>query len=233
MNLNTINCNKYINDKDSIFNILSNKEKDTLLKNHSFFSYKKNDIIFKEGEVPNSLLCLIEGKVKIFKKGIGGRDQILRMTKPIDFIGYRALLSNEPYISSAMSLENTVVCAFDKNYLFELIHNNNDFAVNLINLLASELGFSNKRIVALTQKHIRGRLAETLLFLKNTYGFEEDNCTLNICLSREDLANLSNMTTSNAIRTLSTFANEGVISVKGRVIKIENLKQLEKINSLG
>ena len=233
MNLNNINCSKYINDKNNIFNVLSRKEKNTLIKNHIVSSYKKNDTIFKEGEIPNGLLCLIEGKVKILKKGVGGRNQILRMTKPVDIIGYRALLANEPYIASAIALEDSAICAFDKEQLYELIHNNNDFAINLIQLLSTELGFSNKRIVALTQKHIRGRLAETLLFLRNTYGFEEDDCTLNICLSREDLANLSNMTTSNAIRTLSTFANEEVISVKGRKIKIRDIKQLEKINYLG
>ncbi|MCK5823569.1 MAG: Crp/Fnr family transcriptional regulator [Bacteroidales bacterium] len=233
MNLNDINCSEYLNSSNSIFNILSNTEKNTLLKNHTLSSYKKNDVIFKEGEIPNSILCLIEGKVKILKKGVGGRSQILKMTKPIDIIGYRALLADEPYISSAIALEDTIICAFDKQELKELIHNNNDFAIKIIQLLSSELGFSNKKIVALTQKHIRGRLAETILFLKNTYGFEEDNCTLNICLSREDLANLSNMTTSNAIRTLSTFANEAVISVKGRKIKITDFKKLQKINDLG
>ncbi|MBE9467277.1 MAG: Crp/Fnr family transcriptional regulator [Bacteroidetes bacterium] len=233
MNLNDINCSEYLNDENNIFNVLSTNEKSTLLNNHILSSYKRNNIIFKEGEIPNSILLLIEGKVKILKKGIGSRSQILRMTKPIDIIGYRALLADEPYISSAVALEDTIIFAFDKNKFKELIHSNNDFATNIIKLLASELGFSNKKIVALTQKHIRGRLAETLLFLKNTYGFDEDNCTLNICLSREDLANLSNMTTSNAIRTLSTFASEDVISVKGRKIKIKNYKKLQKINDLG
>jgi len=100
-------------------------------------------------------------------------------------------------------------------------------------LLASELGFSNSRTVTLTQKHIRGRLAESLLFLKDTYGYEEDNCTLKVYLSREDIANLSNMTTSNAIRTLSTFSNERVIAIDGRRIKILDLPKLERISDLG
>ena len=77
--------------------------------------------------------------------------------------------------------------------------------------ISKDLGISDERTVNLTQKHIRGRLAESLLFLKDTYGVEEDQCTLSIYLSREDLANLSNMTTSNAIRTLSNFATEKLI----------------------
>ena len=88
-------------------------------------------------------------------------------------------------------------------------------------------------INTLTQKHIRGRLAESLLFLLDTYGTEEDNITIKVYLSREDVANLSNMTTSNAIRTLSAFAAENVIGISGRKIKILDLKKLDKISELG
>ena len=83
------------------------------------------------------------------------------------------------------------------------------------------------------QKHIRGRLAEALLFLKECYGLEEDGYTLSIYMSREDLANLSNMTTSNAIRTLSAFAAEKLIVIDGRKIKIIQEKELERISKLG
>lgn len=100
-------------------------------------------------------------------------------------------------------------------------------------LLATELGQSNTRTVTLTQKHIRGRLAEALLFLRDTYGFEEDEQTLRVYLSREDLANLSNMTASNAIRTLSSFNSEGIIVLDGRKIKLVNVLQIEKISRLG
>ena len=96
-----------------------------------------------------------------------------------------------------------------------------------------ELGFSNSRTVSLTQKHIRGRLAESLLVLRDTYGFETDGMTIRVYLSREDIANLSNMTTSNATRTLSTFASEDVISIEGRKIKILDPSRLERISSLG
>ena len=59
------------------------------------------------------------------------------------------------------------------------------------------------------------------------------NGTIMLDLSREDVANLSNMTTSNAIRTLSTFAQEEVISIDGRKIKILDLPKLERISDLG
>ena len=95
------------------------------------------------------------------------------------------------------------------------------------------MGFSNNRTVTLTQKHIRGRLAESLVFLRDTYGYEDDGATLKVYLSREDIANLSNMTTSNAIRTLSSFASENVIALDGRKVKILDTIKLERISDMG
>lgn len=99
--------------------------------------------------------------------------------------------------------------------------------------LAIDLGISDSRIVGLTQKHLRGRLAETLLFLKNNYGTEADGRTLRLCLSRENLASFSNMTTSNAIRTLSSFSAEKLIEVKGRRITLLDELKLMRISRLG
>ena len=89
------------------------------------------------------------------------------------------------------------------------------------------------RTVSLTQKHIRGRLAEALLELRDKYGLESDGATLSIYLSREDLANLSNMTTSNAIRTLSSFTHEELIATDGRKIKLLQPERLMNISIYG
>lgn len=228
-----IDCEKCFEAPEAIFSLLNPEQIDFVRKNHSCGYYKKNDVLFKEGDDPIGLLVLSEGKVKIFREGVGHREQIVRMVKPYGLMGFRALFADESHIATAVALEDTVICVVDRENLMKLIRENSDFAIGLIKSLASDLGFSNKRTVALTQKHIRGRLAESLLFLKDTYGLEDDDATIKIYLSREDIANLSNMTTSNAIRTLSTFASEGVISISGRKIKIVDLKKLERINSLG
>lgn len=226
-------CLNCITSPDSMFNILTDEEKDILIKSHSCSFYKKGEIIYKEGDKPNGLICLSQGKVKIFKEGVGGREQIVRMAKTLSFIGYRAMFAGDNYISSAVALEDSVICIIDRESIHKVLRSNGEFGLRLIQELAQELGFSNTRTVSLTQKHIRGRLAESLLFLKDTYGYEEDNETIKVYLSREDIANLSNMTTSNAIRTLSTFAAEEVIAIDGRKIKIVNLAKLQRISELG
>ncbi|MDA3911365.1 MAG: Crp/Fnr family transcriptional regulator [Bacteroidales bacterium] len=222
-----------LKNKNSVFSDLSDTDKETLFNHHSCNRYKKGEIIFKEGNRPTALICLVEGKVKIFKEGVGGREQIVRLARPGGFIGYRALFAKENYLASAIAIEESIVCSIDKEDLYHIMENNVQICLKILQMTATELGMSNTRTVSLTQKHIRGRLAESLLFLIETYSFEDDNSTIKAYLSREDIANLSNMTTSNAIRTLSTFAGEKVISLDGRRIKILNLSKLRKISELG
>lgn len=227
-------CDKpTIKDISLIYDVLSEEEQAFLMANHTELIFKKNDIIYQEGEKPSGLLCLGSGKVKVFKEGVGGRDQIVRMSSAPGLIGYRALFAEEPHIATAVVIEPCTIFLVPKEVIFKILETNNKLCMNIIRSFATELGFSRYRTVTLTQKHIRGRLAESLCVLKDIYGYEEDGCTLGIYLSREDLASFSNMTTSNAIRTLSTFVNEKVIAVDGRIIKILDAEKLERISRLG
>ncbi len=231
--LKNVDCKNCSKSKDSIFSLLNKREKEIFEKHKQCAGYKKGEIIYKEGDIPGELICLCTGKVKVFKEGVGGRGQIIRMVSPVNLIGFRALFADDRYIASAVAIEDCSLCYLEKPILERLIKYNGNFALKIIYILAKELGFSNLRTVSLTQKHIRGRLAESLLMLVNTFGFEDDNKTIKVYLAREDLANLSNMTTSNAIRTLSTFALENVISIDGRRISVENTNRLKSISCLG
>jgi CRP/FNR family transcriptional regulator, polysaccharide utilization system transcription regulator len=228
-----MNDDSHIIDKMPVFEALTEAQKNVLKANSSVSYYKKNEIIYGEGDKPTGLIFLAKGKVKIYKEGFGGREQIVRMAKPGEFIGFRALFASQNYMASAEAIEDAEIYTIKKEALFQALEENGKLGIKIIQSLASELGFSNTRTVSLTQKHIRGRLAESLLFLKDTYGYETDGSTLRVYLSREDLANLSNMTTSNAIRTLSAFAQEKVIALDGRKIKILNHDKLQEISEYG
>jgi CRP-like cAMP-binding protein len=217
----------------SLFYNLQPQEKERMRENFTCTFVRKGEIIYREGDRPVGLVCLYKGKVKLFKEGVGGRDQIVRMAKPIGFIGYRALFADENYSATTQALEDSVICSIERECLIGILKTNAELTYHILKGVATELGFSTNRTVTLTQKHIRGRLAESLIFLRDTYGYEDDGHTLKVYLSREDLANLSNMTTSNAIRTLSSFSNEGVLELDGRRIKILDEYKLERISDLG
>ncbi len=194
--------------------------------------YRKNEIIYKDSELPDHLLCLVKGKVKIYKEGISRRPQILRVLKPIEFFAYRAYFAQEDYKTAGMAFEDTTIALIPMELVVTIMKGNYNLSLFFINKLSTALGYADERTLNLTQKHTRGRLAEALLFLEDIYGLDEEGI-LDIRLSREDLANLSNMTTSNAIRTLSAFANEHIISVDGRTICFLNEEELRRISELG
>ena len=230
VNLSNIDVPELIAD---MWQPLNEEQREYLANHFTLQNYKKNEIIHCEGETPTHLMCLLSGKVKVYKDGVGGRSQIIRMIKPVEYFGYRAYFSGQDYVTAAAAFEPSTICLIPMTTIVTLLKQNNELALFFIKLLSNDLGMADERTVSLTQKHIRGRLAESLLFLKESYGLEEDGSTLSIYLSREDLANLSNMTTSNAIRTLSQFAAEHLIAIDGRKIKLIDEDKLKKISKIG
>lgn len=216
-----------------LWGLLNEEQRSLLIDNVSMKRFKKNEYIYYEDDIPEYLFCLAKGKVKIFKEGIGGRPQIVRMVKPEGFFGYRAGFAGDQYSTSASAFEAVTICQTPLPIIKRIIRENNDVAIYFIKQLANLLRHADEQTVNLTQKHIRGRLAEALLRLKEKYGMEEDKMTLSISLSREDLANLSNMNTSNAIRTLSAFAAENLIAIDGKHIKILEEEKLHSISKNG
>lgn len=230
---NNIDTNEVIAQIQQLWNQLTDNQARMIEETLCIRQFKKGEFIYRGLCSPEHIMYLVEGKVKVFKDGIGGRNQIIRVVKPTEFFGYRAHFAQEDYKTSAMSFEPCIVAFIPTSVIDNLIQENPCVNIFFIRQLSKELGASNARIVNLTQKHIRGRLAEALLYLKDTYGVEEDGNTLSIHLSREDLANLSNMTTSNAIRTLSCFAAENLIAIEGKKIKFIKEDELQKISAIG
>ena len=216
-----------------IWATLTETERAILSENTEIVRYAKNEIIHNDGDESEYVWMLLSGKVRIYKEGIGQRPQIIRLLKPYDIFGYRACTVNEPYNSSASAFEDCTVYRLKREFFNALIQSNGTFCYQVMLMMAKDLAFSEIQTVNLTQKHIRGRLAESLLLLLKNYGYEEDGQTIAMLLPREDLANMSNMTTSNAIRTLSQFAQEGIVGIDGRHVSILDEKALERISRLG
>lgn len=224
---------KSIEEVLTFWDVLTPDERQFVKNNTTTHHYKKNEMIHCEGETPTQMMILAAGKVKVYKDGVGSRTQIIRMLKPGEHFGYRAIIANETYNTNVAAFEASTVFMLKSEIFIAVLRNNNAFCFRFLEEIASDLGAADARTVNLTQKHIRGRLAEALLLLKKNYGVEEDGVTINIYLSREDLANISNMTTSNAIRTLSNFVNEHVIAIDGRILKIIDEEKLIKISKMG
>lgn len=218
-------CEKCGFGRKSIFRDLSKNdfEKLSLYMNCNF--YKKGQVIFFEGNYPGGLFCIKEGKVKVYKIGSAGKEQIIRFAKSGDALGYRALLVGETYSASASALEDSHICFIRKETVFELFKTNSSFSFTMLKLLSRDLEDVENKMVKLAQKPVRERLAEALLILKETYGTDKQEY-INVSLSREDFAGIVGTATETVIRLLADFKKENLIDTKGKKIKITDLKNL-------
>ncbi len=209
-------------EKDKMEEINSNKVCST---------YKKSEIIFKEGAFASGVYCINKGKIKLAMLGDEGKEQIVRMAKPGDIIGYKALLTGERYSSTATALDDCNICFIPKDIFLAILQKDASLSFEMMKLISFELKKAEEKITHLAQKPVRERMAETILFLKETYGMDADQ-NINVSLTREEIANLVGTATETAIRLLSEFNKEHVIELSGKKIKILNNDKLVKTANL-
>lgn len=211
----------------------TDEERAVLLKGTKLLNIEAGQHVFNEGAPITQLFYLSSGQAIMTRAGVSGRSHITRLVRSGQFFGMRPYFAGKPAQTTATALETSQVLAVSVSTIRLLLANNTRICHYFLEALATELEQAEERMITLTQKHIRGRLAETLLLLARHYGYGPDGATLNIYLSRSDLATLSNMTTSNAIRTLSQFATERLVALDGRRIRIIDPTALETVSRYG
>ena len=158
-----------------------------------------------------------------------GRDQIIKLIKKGDLLGERSLISGEPANLRATALNDMEICFIPKDEIVRDLKENNNFTMSILQDLALALKHADDVIVDMAQKTVKQRLAETLLYLHNNFKVH-DNGSLDIQLSREDIANIIGTATESAIRLLSGFKKDGLINLKGKEIFIIKPKELQRIS---
>jgi CRP/FNR family transcriptional regulator len=191
-------------------------------------NYQPRQMIFSEGGNPKGLFCISSGKIKISKISDEGKEQIVRLAKEGDIIGYRALLSDEKYSCSAIAINEISLCFIPKSAFLEVMAGNGELALKMMTLLAGDLKKAENKIMHLSHKSVRERMAEVLLVLKETYGCEKNNSTININFTRTEIGTLAGITRETATRILYEFSDAGMLELNGNKIAIINQKELLK-----
>lgn len=212
----------------SVFNSLPADQLQQLNNAKSCMVFKKGQYVFAENSYPMGLYCINAGKIKLFITGHDGKEQILRFAKEGNIIGYRALLCDEPYHCSAIVIEDTSLCFIPKNTFLNLLEQNAQLSLSLIKLLGTNLKEAEQHIISMSQKNVRERVAEALLFFKAVYGMESDQKTIQIKLSREEIADYVGTSTETAIRFLSELNSDKIIATEGKKIRILDLARLQR-----
>jgi CRP/FNR family transcriptional regulator, polysaccharide utilization system transcription regulator len=224
-------CEHCKNRNSTLFHFCHTTETEVINENKTCALYKKGQVVFHEESNSYGLYCLNSGKVKLYKMGPDGKEQILKIVTPGDFIGYGALLSSSPYRVTAEVIQDAVICFVPKEIIIQLFKDNSRFSEGMVKLLTKTLDDTVEKMADIAYKPVRGRIAEALLILKETYK-DDTNPDGIINITREDLASYVGTVKETAIRVLKDFKEEGLVTTESHSIKIIDAKGLARVCEL-
>ncbi|MEM1001051.1 MAG: Crp/Fnr family transcriptional regulator [Bacteroidota bacterium] len=189
-------------------------------------TFRKGQVIFEEGETLNGVYCVRDGVCKLTKLSENGKDQVVKLVVKGGLLGKRSLVTEQKTNLSAVALNNMEMCFIPKSEIFNDLKKNPAFTMSVLKKMAEDLKESDESIVNMAQKSVRRRMAETLMYVHDEFGMDGDGYLI-IVMSREDYASIVGTATESAIRILSQFKKEGIISTLGKRIKIEDYGSLK------
>ncbi|QEC70180.1 Crp/Fnr family transcriptional regulator [Panacibacter ginsenosidivorans] len=215
---------------ESILADLPEKDFEILMTNKSEHTYKKADVIFREGAYPSGIFYINMGKVKKYKVDNEGREHIIYVANTGELIGYHAILSEDRYPDAAAALEDSVITFIPKEDFIKALAQSTVLNQRLLKTLSHEFAVLANSLTLLTQKSVRERLALQLIILREKYKVNfSPGMAVEINMSREDLANLVGTARENVVRVLTEFKEDKILTTKGRKIIVQDVNKLIRI----
>lgn len=227
----TPDCEHCKSRHSSLFHFCHVEETDFINETKTCALYKKGQTIFHEHANSYGLYCLNAGKVKLYKQAADGKEQILKIVTPGDFIGYGAMLSSSTYAVSAEVIEDAVICFVPKESVLKIFRENSRFSEGMVQLLTKTIDQTIEKMADIAYKPVRGRVAEALLLLSESYK-DEKNPEGVISITREDLASYVGTVKETAIRVLKDLKEENLIETNNHAIRILDAKGLARVCDL-
>jgi CRP-like cAMP-binding protein len=187
--------------------------------NRKNFHFQKGEMLFSEGDNLKGMYFINRGLVKVHKKWGDDKELILRIARDGDIVGHRGLGTDLIYPVSGTALQPTDICFVDLDFFNSTLRVNQDLLLGLMMFFAAELKESEKRMRNLAHMTVKGRIANALLFLKNKFGVTPEG-TINLLLSRQDLASYTGTTYETLFRVMNELVEENAISMNGKSIAI-------------
>ncbi len=190
--------------------------------------FRKGDILFREGSRPAFLYGVLKGKIKVFQTGIDGREQIVHLIRAGDIMGHRAICGDDNFSGTAEVMDDADIIQLPRGLFVQLLRRHPELGLRVARLLADELKDAELKITQMAHSSVRLRLAQTLLDLVASYGLKKDQLTINVLMSRENLASLAGTTRESVTRLLHEFGDMSLIVLSGRQIQIINMDALRR-----
>lgn len=216
--------------QSSVFSPLTEAQLDMVSHQKKHVVYLKGSSICRQGEKITHFIYMHKGLLKLFVTSENGRDQIVRLSGPMDFIGLLNTFYEPEYGYSVTAIENSSVCLIPRELMYDLVRQNGEFGLNLLQKSSKTANDIIHQRGLIHRKNLRGRVAYVLNELA---GPIYKSPKFDLPVSRREIAELIDMTTENVIRILSEFRKDRIIDISGKTINIVNTELLEKIANHG
>lgn len=193
-------------------------------------SFKKGEMIFREGDLVEGIYFVYSGTVKVHKKWGTEKELIIRFACKGDIFGHRGLGHDHHYPISATALEPVEVCYLELDFFQTSLKVNQDFMYGLLLFFADELQESERKMRNLAHMQVKGRVAQALLSLRDKFGLTPEGF-INIILSRQDLASLVGATYETVFRIINELAQQQLIILDGKNISLPRPDELQHYTS--
>jgi CRP-like cAMP-binding protein len=220
--------------KIPMFEFLEAEELDRLYTLSSTEKVSKGEYVFLECDQPRNLYTVVKGEVKLLKQTEDGRETIVEMAYPGEIFGEEAIFDGQPYPMTAQALDDAELLAISRTDFFTFLRDNPDLALEIITELGTRLREAQNTIRALAMERVEWRIARVLLMLSRKAGIvEADGVSIDLPLTRQDIADMAATTVETTIRVLSDFKKMGLVETeKGKII-LRDKKHLEEMVSEG
>jgi len=218
-------CTSCCNENCFIKKHLHLKPMKNYIDKKSSFICKKGQQFIIEGAPIQGLYFIYKGKVKTVKTGINGREQIVRLTKDGDTVGFRGFGTAKRYLIGAYALEDTVLCNFSNENMLDILHNVPEFTFDLMLFYADELNKSENNIRKIAHMNVRERVIDTLLYIHRKFG--QTNELINLDLSRKEIADFAGTTEEQVTRVISSLKRETLIKTVGKKIGLQQINKMK------
>jgi CRP-like cAMP-binding protein len=217
-------------DKSCAAAILHPDELQQISHNSRETSFRKGNILVQAGSMTSNIIYLKSGLVKEYITNAGNREQILQIVKKYTYLGLPSLFGDRVNHYSYAALTDVKVCYIDINTFNQLVRENGNFAYEILVSVSRDSLNNFHRFMSQSQKKIYGKVAEAILYFSRII-FEQESFELPF--TRQEFADLIGVSRESATRVLLKFVSEGLLSIRGRVITLENPEMLDKISKNG
>ncbi|MGY5353936.1 Crp/Fnr family transcriptional regulator [Wenyingzhuangia sp. IMCC45467] len=221
-------CEQCLIKQFNNLNALSKEELKHISDSKDVHIFKKGEVIFGEGKFSSGVYCIKDGVCKLSQLNANGKEQIVKFSKKGDLIGYHSAITHEPSMITVTALNDVSACFIPQDLIKKPLNENPKFSNAMFKTVCNDLKEANNAITNISTNTVHQRMADLILFLKETYGVDSNN-TIKIQLSRKEIASSVGTATESAIRILSTFKKDKLIDLVGKSITILNEEELKFI----